>query len=97
MEKRALLAVIISLLVLYFFQDYFAPPKKPVKPKSGEDSLESFPPESLSPAPEEKGGYPSSSDISASVPEKEVRVETDSYTAIFSTRGAALKSWVLKR
>jgi len=99
MEKRALFAVILALLVLYLFQAYFAPPEKPVIPQLEEDDGELLPSEDISRVSEKKGESPyfSSSDASATIPEQEVRVETDFYTAVFTTRGAALKSWVLKK
>jgi len=96
MEKRALLAVILSLAVLFLFQAYFSPPEQPDQTLLNEDTLESSPPETTTPDFPEEKERPSSFAAASTVPEKEIRVETALYTAIFSTRGAALKSWVLK-
>jgi len=82
--------------VLFFFQAYFAPPEQPDQTLLDEGTLESFPPETIPDISEKKESPPSFDPVSA-VPEKEIRVETALYTAIFSTRGAALKSWVLKQ
>jgi len=103
MEKKALLAVILSLLVLYLFQAYFAPPERPIQPHLENETSEPIPsqneafsPQTTSKLLEKKWETPPSV-ASSSFPEREVRVETDFYTAVFTTRGAALKSWVLKK
>ena len=97
MEKRALIAVILSLLVLYIFQAHFTPPEKPVQPSIEKSNDEPLLPESVSPVPEKEGLFTFSDISPTDFPEKEIRVETPLYTAIFSTRGAALKSWTLKK
>ena len=97
MEKRALVAVILSLAVLFFFQSYFAPPEQPDQTLLDEDTLESSPPSETTPDIAEEKESPAAFAAVSTAPEKEIRVETALYTAIFSTRGAALKSWVLKR
>jgi len=91
MEKRVLLAVILSLLVLYFFEAYFAPPKKQNLTQKPEEEAT----ENAKEVRDEKINYPANS--LSNFPEKEIRVETPLYTAIFSSRGAVLKSWSLKK
>ena len=59
MEKRALLAVILSLAVLLLFQAYFAPPEKPDQASPEEDFRESFPSETIPDVSEEKVAPPS--------------------------------------
>ena len=99
MDKRVLLAVVLSLLVLYLFEAYFAPPKKQNPPIREEGTVET-------PIPEKKVGevleakklsptYPALSAFS--FPEKEIKVETPLYSAVFSSRGATLKRWSLKK
>jgi YidC/Oxa1 family membrane protein insertase len=98
MEKRALLAVVLSIAVFYVFSTYIMPPppKQPARVVQQRAS-------SALQAPTEPATTPSSS-ASSSVPalnpssllEKEVRVETDLYRAVFSTKGASLKRMVLK-
>jgi len=95
MEKRTLIAVVLSLVVLLgwsFLQQKIAPPK----PKPAE----------LSPlkaeAPAEKEQAPLPAPPSAELPETretaatDVVVETDLYKAVLSTEGAIIKSWELK-
>ena len=99
MDKRVLLAVVLSLLVLYLYDAYFAPPKKqpPVQDakKTGEIQR-----------PEEKVGEISkekkidlyaSTPNDVSMPEKEVTIETPLYSAVISSQGAVLKRWSLKK
>ncbi len=101
MEKRAFIAVALSLLILLVYQEWMSryyggtpPATPPSVPKGSEKSLppaaptlpsvtpESVPPPAL-PPPEQRG--------------KEVRVETDNYVALFTTQGARLKSFKLKK
>ena len=99
MDKRVLVAVVLSLLVLYLFDAYFAPPKKQQPPKKAGETVET-------PMPEKKVGevleekkmdsYPSAPQ-SVSMPEKEITVETPLYSAVFSSHGATLKRWSLKK
>jgi len=95
MEKRAFLAVVLSIVVFYAFSMVMGPDKKPVAPVSPQNSAPAAAPavapavtplttSALQPAP-------------ASGLQKDVRVETDLYTAVFSSRGAALKSMTLKK
>jgi YidC/Oxa1 family membrane protein insertase len=101
MERRALLAIVISLVILVFYQQYFAPsPPEPAKEK---------PAETVQPAAPAKEGVqkgesiPSSSPSPAAAPAlkaqpgKDVTVDTPLYTAVFDTRGARLKSWKVKK
>src|SRR4030042_5163419 len=89
MEKRALIAVAISFVILFIYQYFFIKPepqqvqKKTEIVKKGE------------PAPEKT--------VELSVPpksaaeEKEIKVETEFYSAIFTTRGGTLKHYELKK
>ena len=108
MEKRVLLAVILSFIVLYAYQAIFPPPRpQPAPPATGtlpgappqgapqNPSLEQpaatskpAPPAALPPIPEPVVADPS---------EREIVVENDAVRAVFSTRGAVIKSWRLKR
>jgi YidC/Oxa1 family membrane protein insertase len=107
MEKNLLIAIILSVAVLLLWQALFSPPKprqvKRVPPQQIEKEMplqeEVFPLEES-----EKGVVaepPSSSltkpEYAPLPPEKEIVVETDLYTAIFSSRGARLKSLKLLR
>lgn len=99
MEKRALLAVIISLIILIIYQQYFAPPL-PESPK--EKAEKTVPGEKAAPVEEKKTAPPMSTPLPAKEelrvqPGKNITVETPLYIAIFDTRGARLKSWQVKK
>lgn len=99
MEKRTIIAVGLSIAVFYLFSMLFGPDKKKVDPapvpvassevvtlatKSGAlPALQNLVPATgLSPV--------------ANLSQKDITVETDLYTALFSSRGASLKSLTLK-
>ncbi|MEW6615005.1 MAG: membrane protein insertase YidC [Thermodesulfobacteriota bacterium] len=106
MEKRALIAVVLSLLVLFLYQylvdkDKKMPANKEVQQtkvtepkKEGLEGMareERILPETGSKTPLVKVQK------STQKEEKEITVTTDLYTAIFTTRGAKLKSWKLEK
>ena len=97
MEKRAIIAVGLSIAVFYLFSMLFAPEKRKEEPLASQKtttavntqssaSLASVPIKSESAAPQ--------SAFSA-LPLKDINVETDLYTAVFSARSASLKSLTL--
>ena len=103
MEKRVLLAVVLSFVVLFAFQALYPPPKPAQKPAA-------------TPAPAAPAGAPAGQPIPgpggdlqappvpleaaplvADSAERDVTFENDSVSAVFTTRGGALKSWRLKK
>src|ERR1700741_4020586 len=95
MEKRAFIAVVLSLLVLLGYQEWIAryysapvPPPPPVKQE---------PEKTPSPAPT-VATQPPSEPIKVPVSQnvRDVRVETDNYVAVFTNQGARLKSFTFK-
>jgi YidC/Oxa1 family membrane protein insertase len=106
MEKRVLLAIILSLAVLLLWQALFPPPQpKRVEriPAQGEET-KALPQVEEVPlgksVQEEEVTSPFSTpmkepDGSTLPPEKEIVVTTDLYSATFSSRGACLKSFEL--
>src|SRR5687768_4296773 len=108
MEKRVLLAVILSFVVLYGYQALVPPPKPAEKPVTGAAAPQT---------PQTAAGQPASSPAAPSGPvagqpvapepqstplvadsaEREVTFESESVHAVFTTRGGALKSWRLKK
>jgi YidC/Oxa1 family membrane protein insertase len=95
MEKRAFLAVALSLLVLVIYQEWISrqygtpPPTSPVKQE------EEKPPPSVptTPAPAPKSApieFPGGQSA------RDIRVETDNYVALFTNQGARLKSFNFK-
>ncbi|MFH2011494.1 MAG: membrane protein insertase YidC [Pseudomonadota bacterium] len=104
MEKRALLAVVLSLLVLFSYQYFIGKNKKmPInkevpQTKVTEPLKEGFEDKARKERITSKNGIPivKAKNITQKE-EKEVTVKTDLYTAIFTTRGAKLKSWKLEK
>ena len=101
MEKRALIAVVLSLLILIVYQEwvvryYGSPPPLPGEKKEAEKPV--APP----PRVEEKPGDVKTLSTlkEQGIKEqriKEVKVETDLYEAVFTNQGARLESFILKR
>jgi YidC/Oxa1 family membrane protein insertase len=106
MQIRALLAVIISLIILLIYQSYFAPsPPAPEKPAA--EKAQTAPPAKEEPvkavSPGEK--IPGAPPVPAARPApaikaeagKDITVDTPFYTAVFNTRGARLKDFRVKK
>ena len=99
MDKRTILAVVLSLVVLIAYQKFFAPPlPKQAAPaqESKQASIDTAAksPENPATAAVPKLAAKQTASKKESAP-KDIKVETENYTAIFSTRGAALKSFQL--
>lgn len=102
MEKRVFLAIALSLLVLTGYQYFFPstpPPVATVAPAAAPEAGASAPAatsvgSAATPAaPVAAPFVPTPVDPSA----REIVVETDSIRAVFSTQGAVLKHWFLKK
>lgn len=98
MDKRTILAVVLSLAVLLTYQLFFAkapaPPKQPAAP--AQQSSQAPQEVKAIPAAPQKISAAAKSTVKATVAPKDIKVETSHYTAIFSTKGGALKSFTLK-
>jgi YidC/Oxa1 family membrane protein insertase len=103
MERKVLLAVILSFVVLYGWQALFPPPKPPQQdPTSASGAPQ--PPASQSgspppgPAAVESANPPAveTRPLVAGAAEQDVVVENRVVRALFSSRGAVLKRWTLK-
>ena len=102
MERRVLLAISLSFLVLFVYQTYFAPP--PPAPTgaqtpaistpgvAGSAAVAAQPPATPTPAPAAGTG----SVLVGESDERDITVETRTVRAVFTNRGARLRSWVLK-
>jgi YidC/Oxa1 family membrane protein insertase len=97
MEKRAVLAVVLSIVVFYLFSMVMGPDKKQVTPTPQSQNTAA---QTQSPA----APLPASSPVPSAVPpapvaglQKDVTVDTGLYTAVFTSRGASLKSMTLKK
>jgi YidC/Oxa1 family membrane protein insertase len=98
MERRVLIAVLLSFLVLFGYQLLFPPPPEPPRAKAGTAAQ---PPAASgraavtpSAAPQAEAG-PGTADVGG--PARDIIVEAPDVRAIFTTRGGGLKSWRLKR
>ncbi|WP_298432589.1 membrane protein insertase YidC [Geobacter sp.] len=93
MEKRALIAVVLSILVFYGYTALF-PAKRVEGPAPPPTSAQ----EQAQPAPAAIPAVPAAA-VSAPAPavRKEITVESPLYTAVFSTQGGDLVRLVLKR
>lgn len=103
MEKRVLLAIVLSFVILILYQMLFKPPQPEIPPESAieqDKRLEQRPYEKefLPPAEreraeeEERGLQPTSAQA-----EEEILIDTSLYQAVWSNRGGVLKSWRLKK
>ena len=109
MEKRVLLAVVLSFLVLYGYQALFPPPKPadtPATATSPQSSpvapgATSTPGAAEQPAPQSAPApiaeRTPSAPVVADSTERDITFESPSVRAVFTTRGGALKSWRLKK
>ena len=109
MERRVLLAIFLAFLVLYVWQALFV---KPVpEARAGErppsTAATATPPGTVrNPAPRRPrrrrsrqagaDSAPAAAPLVARAAERDVRVETRDVIAVFTNRGARLKSWRLK-
>jgi YidC/Oxa1 family membrane protein insertase len=98
MDKRTILAVVLSLAVLLGYQVFFAKPQVPPKPAVAPDqqTTQTTKEAVTQMASAQKTPIAKESNIKSTVAPKDIKVETAQYTAIFSTRGGALKSFQLK-
>ncbi|MEW6162484.1 MAG: membrane protein insertase YidC [Nitrospirota bacterium] len=89
MEKRALLAIALTFIVLFLYQYFFIKPEpRQVQKKERVEKKEESVPVKPVELPVPKRIPPE---------EKEIRVETDLYSAVFTTRGGTLKYYEIKK
>ena len=102
MDKRAFLAIALSILVLVVYQEFISrfygvPPSAPEVAK---EPLKTRPPEkspSTEPVVPVQKAQSQSLEMPASRQTQEVRIETDNYIAVFTNQGARLKSFKFKK
>ena len=97
MEKRALIAVAIAFAILLVYQYFFMPPQPQRVQKSQkieEKTVTATTPETSAQA---MPATPVAQKKTATSGEKDVRVETELYSAVFSTKGATVKYFALKK
>ena len=102
MQKRMVLAIVLSFIVVFVYQYYFA---KNVATKKQEETQkkEAVTTEKVVQAPLAAPPVPDAKAAPKSLPVqkpqtgiRDIRVETPLYTAVFTTKGGALKSFKLK-
>ena len=101
MDKRTILAVVLSLAVLLVYQFFFVKPPEPQKaaaPQQSADQVKNNKTPSSTPAATNGIAKPALKAVAVKpeTPARDIKVETPHYTAVFSTRGGALKSLKLK-
>jgi YidC/Oxa1 family membrane protein insertase len=106
MERRVLIAIVLSFLVIYLYQALLVKPvPKPSPASQGQTSPASTgattpppasPVEAASPNEPSPPAAPSASPVLADTTERDVRIETAEVIATFTNRGGRLKSWRLK-
>jgi YidC/Oxa1 family membrane protein insertase len=101
MEKRTIIAFVLSFLVLFGWQFLFSPKQKPVAPVE-EVIQETGAKQTQEPAQSisshlvgTKAVREIDQDMSTLINEKEVKVETPLYSIVFSNKGAAINSVML--
>jgi YidC/Oxa1 family membrane protein insertase len=98
MEKRALLAIVLSLVILIGYQSLFVrPPEKRPPAEVAEPARPTAPEQEVEPAAPPPGPVKAPAKPPVIVKEEVIHVETDLYRAGFSTRGGTVKYWELKK
>jgi len=111
MERRVLLAVLLSFLVLYVYQVMVPTPpeQKPAQASKTATAPNASAPQASNPAPSVQGAPAATGSAAAApaastppaatdaAPARELVVDSPEVHAVFTTRGAALKSWQLKK
>lgn len=105
MDKRAILGIALSILVLVIYQDlvtrFYPPPTQspaPTNDKSDTKAVETseIPAQAKDPAAV-SDLRPAPAKVPAGQPTRDIKVETENYAAVFTNRGARLKSFKFKK
>ncbi|RNC67687.1 MAG: membrane protein insertase YidC [Desulfuromonadales bacterium] len=94
MEKRALIAVVLSILFFYGYTALFPMKKQVPAPTVAPAATEAKQASGVTPADTPPVPVPAPATTAAQ--QKDVTVDTPAYTAVFSTQGGSLKRLVLK-
>src|SRR6476646_4063529 len=107
MERRVLLAVVLSFVVLYGYQALFPPPpdqaakqqqQKPVQSSKAATAPNASAPEKANPTPSVQGEAPLNAPPAVrQAPARDVVFDTAEVRGVFTSRGGVLKSWQLKK
>src|SRR5262245_57342058 len=96
MERRVLLAVLLSFVVLFAYQSLVKPPRKPATTPAGAPATTPAIPVEPIEAPKPASTTPAPAVLSGDTAERHVVIETSRVKATFSNRGGVLESWLLK-
>jgi YidC/Oxa1 family membrane protein insertase len=96
MEKRAFLAIALSLLVLVLYQEWITRQYGPPPPPQQEQKTEAGKAETAQPLTPSPPAEIKPVQTPAGQPIQDIRVETDNYIALFTSQGARLKSFKFK-
>ena len=109
MERRVLLAITLSFLVLFLFQRFVLPPPASVArntsaTSAGQAPQAPSPAATVTPAPSVASAPAASANATPDAPAatvtegtaRDIVVETTKVRAVFSNRGGTIKNWVLK-
>jgi YidC/Oxa1 family membrane protein insertase len=100
MDKKTFLAIALSLAVIMIYQYFFYKPPEPQKSQPTQASSEQVKkegaPATVSAQPTADKTTPKKVIVKPEAPPRDILVETPLYQAVFSTRGAALRSLKLK-
>ncbi len=98
MEKRLIIATVLSVLVLLGFSYFYQFPLSPKKEAEKKDVVVAEKtPEAKKDASAEGKALAKKAKQSPLPSEKEIIIETDLYRAILTNRGAVIKAWELKK
>ena len=100
MEKRAILAIALSLLVLLAFRYYFdqqTPQRNPGTTPATQYQERTEQPAAPAPAPPSGTNAPTPSGADTNAKAQQVVIEGDLYRAVIDNRGALITSWELKK
>jgi len=103
MERRVLLAIVLSFVILYAYQAFFVPPAPARRPAPAAATTEPATTETATAATpgaqapaEAPPAAPAPAAVLADAAEREVTVDTTTVQAVFTNRGARLVHWRLK-
>jgi YidC/Oxa1 family membrane protein insertase len=95
MERRVLVAVLLSFVVLFAYQSLVKPQRKPATTPAGAPAAPVIPQEPIE-APKPVSTTPAPAVLAGDTAEKHIVIETSRVKATFSNRGGILESWLLK-
>ncbi|MEW6054298.1 MAG: membrane protein insertase YidC [Nitrospirota bacterium] len=95
MENRALIAVALAFLILLAYQ-FFVMPPEPQKPQTPATGNEQTVPAERQQTAAQPPSLPLTGDIQLSQHEKEIKVENDLYSAVYTSMGGTIKYYELK-